>query len=819
MLRYAAFSFLIWVYLSVLTSSCLATEQAGNALQKQLYQAYKAKGTGYKPRSEHLKSDGSAEYINRLILQESPYLLQHAHNPVNWYPWGSEAFARAREENKPVFLSIGYSTCHWCHVMERESFENETIARYLNEHFIAVKVDRERRPDIDKIYMTATMLINRSGGWPMSLFLTPQGKPFFAGTYYPAEQFLELLMRSKALWNDEPQTLREMANKISLAVQGLQQNVQDAEKVGRERSQLAVIDIMHGFDELQGGFSPAPKFPNEPYLFLLLDAVLRDTAMNNHQDVFSALQLTLDKMAQGGIYDQIGGGFHRYSTDHQWLVPHFEKMLYNQAHLARIYLQFYDLTADPVYARVVTQILNYVLAEMRSEDKAFYSASDADSEGEEGQFFIWTPAQMQKVLGSEEATQAIELYDVTEAGNFEQQNILHLPVSLPEFARQHRLSIEKLFSQLDDINQELYQARKQRIAPAIDNKVVTAWNGMMITAFAQAGKQLHRADYLQAAVDAAEYLWLTHHYAAKDHIDSNGTQQQPGLWRISLNGKTSIVATQEDYAYLIQAYIALYDATEKKIWLQRATQLNREMLDLFWDPDNGGFFMSREKQEVTLFSRPKDLQDGAIPSGNSVALEGLVKLYHRTGEEHYYDQAVALLASVSSRVKQAPGSFSYLLWAANQLHAGEVGDIQYGAKGHVRIEKQLLSQTKEQFELAIRLSIQDGWHINSHYPHQQSLIATTVAVDKQADWKIVRAEYPPGINVTLKFNDQPLSVYKTQAIVKVVLVPRSVTAAKSGAGDKSNSPDIIPLQINYQSCSDKICLAPAQNIMYLFNNK
>lgn len=814
MSKYAVFFTLSLIYLAVLTSSGFAAEALDSELQKRLYQAYKAKGKDYTPRTEHLKPDGSAKYINRLILEESPYLIQHAHNPVNWYAWGSEAFAKAKRENKPVFLSIGYSTCHWCHVMERESFDNETIANYLNEHFIAIKVDRERRPDIDKIYMTATMLINRSGGWPMSSLLTPEGKPFFAATYFPPQSFMQLLKRSTALWNEDQQTLREMADKVTQAVQASQQHSQAAEKIGSERAQMAVISIMHGFDDMQGGFSQAPKFPNEAYLFLLLDAVIRDAGINNNQQVFNALQLSLDMMARGGIYDQIGGGFHRYSTDNQWLVPHFEKMLYNQAHLVRAYLQFYRLTADPVYRRIVEKTLDYVLAEMLSNENAFLSAGDADSEGEEGRFFIWTPKQIHQALGPALAKQAIELYGVTEAGNFEHYNILHLPVSLTDYAGEHKLSQNELFSRVDQINQQLYQFRSQRIAPAIDNKVVTAWNGMMITAFAQAGKQLERKDYLQAAMAAAEFLWQTHHF----NNNRFGNKKHAGLWRVSLEGKTSVAATQEDYAYLIQAYITLSDVLANPLWLQRAEQLSREMTESFWDTKNGGFYMSRTEQEVALFDRPRDLTDGAIPSGNSVALEGLVKLYHRTGDEAYHEQAVALLASVAALVKQSPGSFAYLLAAANQLHEGELGDIQYGAKGHVRIEKQVLSQTADKIELAIRLSMEKGWHINSHFPDSKDLIATSVAVDKQAAWKIVRSEYPEGEQVKLKFNDQPLSVYQNQVTIKVLLKPEpATTSGKSrGANDK---PDIIPVRVDYQSCSDKVCLAPTQNVLYLFIRK
>jgi len=326
-------------------------------LRQKLTTAYKNKGNKYQPRTEHFNTDGTPKYTNRLILEESPYLIQHAHNPVNWYAWGKEAFEKARLENKPIFLSIGYSTCHWCHVMERESFDNEIMAAYLNKHFIAIKVDRERRPDVDKIYMTALMMMKGSGGWPMSSMLTPAGKPFFSGTYFPPEMFIQVLQQSAKLWQEDESQIRKIADKITQAVQGREQGLQQAEHIGKERVQIAVITLLNRLDELQGGFSQAPKFPNETYLFLLLDAAIRE----QDTEVVYALKLTMNSMAQGGIYDQVGGGFHRYSTDNEWLVPHFEKMLYNQAHLSRTYLQLYSMTHDESYKRIVKQTLDYVL--------------------------------------------------------------------------------------------------------------------------------------------------------------------------------------------------------------------------------------------------------------------------------------------------------------------------------------------------------------------------------------------------------------------------------------------------------------------------
>lgn len=797
----------------------IASAGESSVLKEKLYSAYKNKGSDYQPRTEHLKADGSPQYINRLILEESPYLIQHAHNPVNWYAWGKEAFAKAKRENKMIFLSIGYSTCHWCHVMERESFDNKQLADYLNKHFIAIKVDRERRPDVDKIYMTALMMTKGSGGWPMSSILTPEGKPFFSGTYFPPENFMQILQRAVELWQTEEEKLRAAADKITLAVQNRQKGLQQAAHIGKERVQIAVINLLNSFDELQGGFSQAPKFPNESYLFLLLDSAIRE----QDTEVLSALMLTMNMMAQGGIYDQIGGGFHRYATDNEWLVPHFEKMLYNQAHLARNYLQLYNITRDESYKRVVTQTLDYVLNEMRADNGGFFSAGDADSEGEEGKFFLWAydefKNELSRTLGKETAQLAIELYGVTEHGNFSEQadkevsgtTILHLNESIETFAAHKKLASKALYQTIDDIRRVLYSKRQNRIAPDIDHKVVTAWNAMMITAFAQAGSQFLQEKYIDAAKRAGDYLWQTHHAT-----DAGGNLT---LWRVSLNSKASVRATLADYAYLIQAYLALFDTTEDKKWLDRSTRLSKEMLRLFWDKEEGAFYMSasHNDQEVPLFNRPKDIYDGAIPSANAVALEVLSKLYYRTGEENYHAKAMALVASLSAKIIASPSSFSYFLMAVNQLNFGEISDIQYGGKGQVRLEKTDSVQKDKGISVELHFTINKNWHINSRYPKDKDLVATSVSLGDKAkgQWKIVQAEYPQGETLTLKFNDTPLSLYQNSVTIKVKL-----EQAKGAKGDDKQDALVgIPLEVHYQTCSDKICLAPESNTFYIFNGQ
>lgn len=822
------------VFIFLLFSS--STLQADSEINAGLKTKLQAKGKDYQPRTEHLNPDGSPVYTNRLILEQSPYLLQHAHNPVNWYSWGPEAFAVAKKENKPVFLSIGYSTCHWCHVMERESFDNKALADYLNKHYIAIKVDRERRPDVDKVFMTAAMLLNGSGGWPLSAILTPDGKPFFLGTYMPRETFLDVLQRAEQLWQQDEAQLRKMADKISAAVQSRQQSMLQAEHIGKERVQIAVISLLNRFDDLQGGFSQAPKFPNETYLFLLLDTVIRD----QDKEVYHALRLTLDMMAQGGIYDHIGGGFHRYSTDNEWLVPHFEKMLYNQALLSMVYLQMYAISQQLRDQRIVTQTLDYVLRDMRSKTGGFYSASDADSDGREGQYFLWTEAELKQYLPPRLYSLATVLYGVTPEGNFSEpaaegglntqsqgENILHLPLSIEDYARQHHINIDPLYQDVARIRSLLQQQRRQRMAPTTDKKIITAWNGMMITALAKAGTQLAQPRYLQAAQKAAEFLWQTHYRDGK-------------LWRASLEGKPSVKATQADYAWLAQAFIALYDATREAQWLTRARELSLKMIQRFWDRESGNFYLSAgpaenspdnnpSSEQFVLFNRPKDLYDGAIPSANAVALDVLTQLYYRTGDDYYQTKAMALVASVSGIIKNAPTAFAYFLTAVNKLNFGELacsdrGAVLYAAKGHMRIEPQLNRRIKSaentQLELQFKVILDKNWHINSHFPLDEDLQPTSVKLDNKFKpfWKLVKAEYPEGEQVKLSISDEPLSLYQEQVIIKVKL--ESVNAQNDQAGTdntqvEDNRLDLLPVQLHYQSCNDKICLAPEMQVFYI----
>ncbi|MEE9335010.1 MAG: DUF255 domain-containing protein [Granulosicoccaceae bacterium] len=735
-----------------------------------LLKALANKGTDYKPRTEHLLSDGSPVYTNRLILEASPYLIQHAHNPVNWYPWGEEAFAAAKDQNKPVFLSIGYATCHWCHVMERESFENLDIAKLLNENYIAIKVDREQLPDIDAMYMTAVMMITGSGGWPMSSWLDEQGRPFYGGTYFPAERFDQLLTRISELWRTDKGVLLEQADQVSAAMNQVNSTSIAANAFGDAEIESALSQAITGFDELNGGFGGAPKFPRESTLYFLLDQAKRNTP-----DAQNVALSTLNHMANGGIHDHIAGGFHRYSVDSQWLVPHFEKMLYNQAALARNYSQAWQLTADINHHRTATRILDYVLREMRADNQLFYSATDADSEGEEGRFFIWTPEQLEKLLG-DDAKLAKQIWNVTGEGSFEGESIIHMDRPLAQVAENNQLSKKALIDKLDKWSNILLTARQLREKPLLDNKSLTSWNGMMISALAEASTALDREDYLSAGIDTANALWKT--MVTKDN----------GIYRSYYEGKTSIEGTQPDYAFFAEGLIALFDATGDKQWLDKAAVLTDEMHNRFWDTANGAYFMGGEQVVgAKLAIRPKDIHDNAQPTGNSIAMRILAKLFKRTGEPRFDARANELIVALSGSIAESPSGFFYFLLGANEHLNGEAGPQQYAARGRVTA-----TAVRKKDTLDVTLSVAPGWHINSDNPNQDYLIPTQLQLENKKP--ISGAQYPEAVNQALSFEKSILSLFEGKF---------SITAPIP-----KDSSDASVFKLQLQACDDKQCLPP-----------
>ncbi len=740
------------------------------ALTRSLLTTFEAKDDSYIPRTEHFLEDGRPKYINRLIKEESPYLLQHAHNPVNWYPWGEEAFDTARRQDKPIFLSIGYATCHWCHVMERESFEDEAIAALLNTHFISIKVDREQLPDVDALYMSAVMMMTGSGGWPMSNFLDTDGRTFYGGTYFPPDQFTSLLERVSTLWSQDQPALLDQAKQLADALKQANDLATTAATVGTTQIDAAVAAALDRFDDFQGGFDGAPKFPQESVLYFLLDQAER----SGNADALHAASFSLQRMAAGGIHDQIGGGFHRYAVDNDWLVPHFEKMLYNQGSLARNYTQAYRVTGEKDHARTARRILDYVLRDMRSEDGLFYSATDADSDGGEGRFFTWTPTELVEVLEKKDAELAKKLWGVTDPGHLEGRSILHSPNSIDELAGMLNTDTATLYTERDRLSDTLFVHRKKRVPPLRDEKIITAWNGLMITAFAEAADALGDAHYQDAAIRAAEKLWISAHPTPDT------------LWRTQFAGRPSIDARQSDYAYFAEALLSLHDITGNTVWLERAEELTAAMLTLFWDQASGGFFMARaDASAVALIVRPKDLYDASMPTGNAVAMRVLSRLFKRTGKPEYSEYADNLIAFFASALERQSGGHYYLLTGISDYLLGETGPRQFGARGLLKAT----STMADDGLLAVHIDIASGWHINSNQPYQDYLIPTTLST---SDGTFKTLIYPEPIDRQLGFERSILSLYEGAVVLKA----------------QAAEPGIRQLQIQLQACSDQVCLPP-----------
>jgi uncharacterized protein YyaL (SSP411 family) len=604
-----------------------------------------------------LPADGGSEY-NRLIFENSPYLLQHAANPVDWYPWGEEAFRRAVKEDKPVFLSIGYSTCHWCHVMERESFEDSQVAALLNETFIPIKVDREERPDVDQIYMTVCQALTGTGGWPLTVILTPDKLPFFAGTYFPKETrfgrtgLVEIISKIDHLWQNKRDELLESADGI---LDYLQQNSSpDPGKLDRSVIDKAYQQLRTRFDPVQGGFGTAPKFPAAHNLVFLL----RYWHQTGENQGLEMVDKTLQKMRLGGIFDQIGYGFHRYSTDASWFLPHFEKMLYDQALLVMAYLEGYQATGKIEYSRTAREVLEYILRDMTSPEGGFYSAEDADSEGEEGLFYLWTPDEFRELLGDAQGNLFGELFNLEEGGNFYDESsrkktgrsIAFLKEPFKELAVEYDLDYLELRELWENARQQLFDHRKKRIHPLKDDKILTDWNGLMIAALAKAASALDEPAYATAAQKAVDFIW------------ERLRDQDGRLIKRYRNGVSGLPAHLDDYAFLVWGLIELYGTNFNPVNLKQALELTDLMLELFWDENRGGLFLTAADQS-DLIVRSKEIYDGALPSGNSVAASNLVRLGRMTSNLDYENKAGQIADAFARQVSLAPQGYTQLLSA------------------------------------------------------------------------------------------------------------------------------------------------------------
>ncbi|MCH7739317.1 MAG: thioredoxin domain-containing protein [Chloroflexi bacterium] len=603
---------------------------------------------------------------NRLAKETSPYLLQHKDNPVDWFPWGEEAFEKARAEDKPIFLSIGYSACHWCHVMEHESFEDEATAKLMNAEFVSIKVDREERPDVDSIYMAAVQAMTGSGGWPMSIFMTNDARPFFAGTYFPPEprsgmpSFTQLLESLSEAYRSRRDEVIDSSSRIVAQLVASNQAQFNETPLDRRLIERDMSDVLGRFDPENGGFGGAPKFP-QPMVY---EYLLRVWSATGDDAILDMVSTTLTRMAKGGMYDQIGGGFHRYSVDPIWLVPHFEKMLYDNALLVPLYLHAYQATGDEFFKSVAVDVLDYVRREMLHPQGGFYSAQDADSEGVEGKFFVWEASEFANVLGEEVGVPAAAYWSATSDGNFEGKNILWVPRDDSEVADELGMSVCELLGVIRKAREKLFEAREQRVKPGLDDKVLTSWNALMQRAFALAGAVFERPDYVEIAVNNASFLIENVRHG--DRILRT--------WKDSADGGNAhLNGYLEDYSFQVESLISLYEATFDDQWLIEARTIANRMIDLFWDGDAGVFHDTGTDHEELLV-RPRDVFDNATPSGGSVAATVLLKLALIFDDDEYRELALRSLGSVRDLMEQAPLGLPNWL-AAVDFHTGRPKEV------------------------------------------------------------------------------------------------------------------------------------------------
>jgi hypothetical protein len=590
-----------------------------------------------------------AKHTNRLSRETSPYLLQHAHNPVDWYPWGDEAFEKAKSENKPILLSIGYSACHWCHVMEHESFENEKIAALMNELFVNIKVDREERPDLDEIYMNAVQMLTGRGGWPMTMFLTPDRKPFYGGTYFPPEDrqgmpgFPRILMGVSQAYRERPEDVQKSVSQILTALQRMAESQETSKNLSPAVVAAGAENIARAYDSDNGGLGQAPKFPNAG----VYELFLRHYSHSKNERFLEMVIHTLTKMGQGGIYDHLGGGFHRYSVDAKWLVPHFEKMLYDNAQLVRIYANAYTISREPLFRSIVEETVGYLFREMLDPKGGFYSTQDADSEGEEGKFFVWTAEEINRVIGESEGEIFCRMYDVGEPGNFEGKSILHPILTVDQAGKLFRKEPRDIEAIVARAKEKLFAEREKRVKPFRDEKIITAWNGLMLSGLAEAIKLSENPAWIDAAARTVEFIF--------SDMARGGL-----LLHTHKDGQSKLLGYLDDYAFLAVGLLDLYEAVLDRTYLDRAIQLTDVLLREFWDERDGGFFFTGKSHEP-LISRAKPVFDASIPSGNAMATQLLLRLHHLTGDDRYRTPAEKILRSYYDAMESQPFGFAHML--------------------------------------------------------------------------------------------------------------------------------------------------------------
>jgi len=677
-------------------------------------------------------SPESENTLNHLKDEKSPYLLQHRDNPVDWYPWGEEAFQKAKDENKPIFLSIGYSTCHWCHVMSRESFQDPEIGQLINQVFVPVKVDREERPDIDSIYMTVCQMITGSGGWPLTIIMTPDLKPFFAGTYFPKDTgprgtgLRDLILNVHELWENQEGELLKSADELTVSLEKISQG-KPGDSLPPEIITQTYHSLQENFDQQYAGFGTNQKFPTPHHLLFLL----RYWKQTGETEALNMIQETLKAMRKGGIYDHIGFGFHRYTVDQQWIIPHFEKMLYDQALLAMAYTEAYQATGETEYRETAEEVLEYILRDMRSPEGGFYSAEDADSEGEEGKFYLWTAEEIQDLLGPEDGALFQTVYSISPEGNFKDEargiktgkNILHRTKTWDEISAELEIPSDQLWWKMEHAREVLFPAREARIHPGKDDKILTDWNGLVITALSIAGRVFGREDYLVDAGEAVDFIMT--------HLHSQGRLQH--RWR---EGESAIEGNLDDYAYLIWGLLELYQATFQAEYLIAALKLNQTLTKHFWDNEEGGYYFTPDHAPQILV-RQKEAYDTALPSGNSVQQMNLERLYLLTGENNFRETSESLEKYFSPTMKQTPAAFTMFLSA-------------------------IMFQTSPSFEVTI--------------------LGEKDSLDTQGMLKALQKEYLPQVVLVLKSSSDDLIKELIPSLENKTMVGNQATAYVCGDG-------------------------------------
>lgn len=781
----------LFLMLGTVYAQTLSAEQLANIrIEKQ---------GQYPINSQYLDDQGIPVYTNALINQDSTYLLQHAHNPVNWYSWGKEAFARAKTENKPILLSIGYAACHWCHVMERESFDNEVMAAYLNEHFISIKVDREQRPDLDEIYLTAMQIFSGQGGWPITAFLTPEAKPFFVASYFPPKAFDAHLKQVQQRWSQQPSVLLAMADELNGYVSQTLKN--DYREV--DVNPLVINDVINRSlqyeDKVWGGIEQTPKFPMAPLLALLINQSSSSTNAKN-QALTNFITGSLNGMLQGAIYDQLAGGFHRYSADRAWRKPHYEKMLYDQAQAIALYTQAWLDSAKPEYRRISTEIINYLQQQMQADNGCFYSSMDADSANGDDDYYLWQSTDIKQLLTAQEQSLFALVYGISGLPDGNVRGALYLKTTPAELAKQQqKISELELTKSIKPIRDKLLASRALRSPPLLDKSQITQWNAMAISALAKVSHTFGKPELITSAEHCAESIWQWR------------KQNKGALTRVINQKKSASPALLVDHAELIKAMLMLYDVSKNPLWLSRAQQLYDAMVTNYFDQQSGAFFNSMVNTNDVAIARSQYVDDTIMPSGNSSALQAMVMLQQRAAAPLLKKQITRLISYFANSINNRPQDMSAMLAAVKEFRQPRAKTLAYAGRGNVRVASQSIDK---EGRFAITFDINQGWHINSNRPLQKKLIATRVTINnvstganvstsnKRSDLNVT---YPQGTIQTLGFSKDKLSLYSDQ----VIIVGQYLT----------NKPTTFTtLKLNLQVCNNKMCLLPEEILLKFYRH-